>query len=579
MRTLVLAVTLSAVAGMPARAEEPAPEAPLEVMPVREVTAFKDGHAFVLRKGSMPVDEGGHVVLDRLPTPVLGTFWPFCDQANASLRAVRAGAERVAVERTALDLVDLLAANVGASVILTDLEDRTIHGKIRDLPTVSAAEAEATASDEAGPRLPQRGRLVLLDTMLGVRAIRLDQIREVVFEDDLVPQVVRQELRNRLTLELQWTGTPSERAEVGMMYLESGLRWIPGYRVDLQSDGTARVRLQATLVNDLTDLDDVTVNLVIGVPTFAFAHLTDPISMQQTLARVAAQAPGRALTSQFLSNAIMTQAYDVSVAATGGGGAGEDVPTSDRQEDLYVFQVRGVTLGKGQRLVLPVAETTLPYEDLYTLEVPFSPPPEVWPQIVQQLQNNPQEAEAARLLAAPKVMHEVRLTNEGPHPLTTAPALVLKEGRVLAQGMLTYTSVGGSVDLPVTNAVDIHVRRADREVERTPNAVRWRGDDYARIDMAGTITLTNYKEKRVRVEVTRFVLGTDATADQGGETQALNALEDMSWTSWRPPIWWRWYNWPYWWYHFNGVAQIRWEIELDPSEAIDLGYTWAYYWR
>ena len=49
-------------------AEDAAPLSALAKMPVREVTVFKDGHAFVLHEGSMPVDASGDVKMDYLPT-------------------------------------------------------------------------------------------------------------------------------------------------------------------------------------------------------------------------------------------------------------------------------------------------------------------------------------------------------------------------------------------------------------------------------------------------------------------------------------------------------------------------------
>jgi len=41
---------------------------------VKEVTVFKDGHAFVLHSGKMPTEGAGNVVMDYLPTPVMGAF-------------------------------------------------------------------------------------------------------------------------------------------------------------------------------------------------------------------------------------------------------------------------------------------------------------------------------------------------------------------------------------------------------------------------------------------------------------------------------------------------------------------------
>lgn len=42
----------------------------LQKMPIKELTVFKDGHAFVLHEGAMPTDKSGNVLLDYLPTPV-----------------------------------------------------------------------------------------------------------------------------------------------------------------------------------------------------------------------------------------------------------------------------------------------------------------------------------------------------------------------------------------------------------------------------------------------------------------------------------------------------------------------------
>ena len=45
------------------------------------------------------------------------------------------------------------------------------------------------------------------------------------------------------------------------------------------------------------------------------------------------------------------------------------------------------------------------------------------------------------------------------------------------------------------------------------------------------------------------------------------------------PTWWGWFSWPWWWHHFNSVGRITWTVEFQPSEPLELGYTWNYYWR
>ena len=88
---LGLALTLtSPAAEVPAAGpDKAAPAGAVARLPVKEVTVFKDGHAFVLHEGKQPVGAGGDVVMDYLPAPVIGTFWPFSADRRAKLSAVR----------------------------------------------------------------------------------------------------------------------------------------------------------------------------------------------------------------------------------------------------------------------------------------------------------------------------------------------------------------------------------------------------------------------------------------------------------------------------------------------------------
>src|SRR5437588_8641398 len=76
------------------------PLSALAKMPVKEITVFKDGHAFVLHEGKMPVDAKSNVQMDYLPIPVIGTFWPYSGDKNVKLMAVKAAPRRVLVEQT-----------------------------------------------------------------------------------------------------------------------------------------------------------------------------------------------------------------------------------------------------------------------------------------------------------------------------------------------------------------------------------------------------------------------------------------------------------------------------------------------
>lgn len=563
----------------------------LAKLPVREITVFKDGHALVLHEGRMPTDADGNVAMDYLPTPILGTFWPYSADKSVKLSAVIASPRRVKIERTALNLHDLLEANPDVNAHITEINGKSYAAHIIGIPERSSQELQKTGPPDSTEKLPEKANVILLKTASGTAVLPLDRVQSVSFDGSYKHTVTKEEFRNLLTLKLDWPGgRPARNADVGMMYLEKGVRWIPAYKVQLDGKGTATLALEATLINDMTDLTDVTANLVIGVPTFFFKDSQDPIGLQQAVAQLSPYFQNGSQTNYALSNAIMGQVGGFGGGAQGLPGpagpagaaesAGPAVTDSGRSEDLFVFTVKHVSLKRGQRMVLPIVETTLKYRDLYTVDISFAPPAEIRnnPNFNNNL--NEQQRQVIRLINAPKAVHKIRLTNDSKYPLTTAPALILSEGKVQAQAMMTYTAIGGEVDLELTTAVDIKVKKSDRETKRTPNAANWQNQSFGRIDLAGTVSITNYRNQPVDLEVTRNVFGNVDSVDHDGQTHMLNVFEDDDVRDNSAyPVWWGWYSWPYWWNHFNGIAGIHWKFTLDPGKSIDLGYTWDYYWQ
>lgn len=546
------------------------PAEPLKVLgsiPIREVTIFKDGHAFVVHEGAMPVNSAGDVVIDELPQPVMGTFWPYAS-GKAKLSAVRAGKRRVIIDRTALDVRSLLEANPGAEVFFVDDRGRQA-GTLIGVPERTAEELGRTEAPGSGERLPQKGAVIMVKTVEGVRAVPIDSIKEVTFRGDWKKTIAGEEFRNLLTLDLDWAGAAGETtATVGLGYVQYGMRWIPSYQITVDGAGKAKVKLEATLIDDLADLDGVTANLVIGVPTFDFKGMLDPIALQAALARV----PQQESDARF-SNAIMSQMVAVDrVAARDASPGGEpEVTGGAPNEDLYMFTVKNVTLRKGERLVVPIVEFEIPYEDIYTLDYEFGPPVE----FRRQMDTSRQE-ELARKLVEPKVMHKLRLSNTSSYPLTTAPALIIRDKKLLAQSTMTYTSVGGDVDLPVTAAVDVKAKRSDKETGRIPDAVQWNHSSFFRVGLEGTIEITSYKEKPVRLEVSREVLGMIDEASLGGSFTQVS-LEEFWSGGWRPKFWWGWSGWPGWWAALNGVGNAKWTVTADPKKPVVLSYRWHYF--
>jgi len=251
------------------------------------VTVFKDGHAFVLHEGSVPVTQTGEVVLDSLPTPVVGTFWPYANDKNATLSSVVASRRVISEEREALDLRALLEANLGARVHVRETSGQEYSGTVVGLPERPADNDEIPAETNSSTPVTRKGNVILIRTDKGTRVVNIEKIADVTFEQSPALTLKEKRFRNTLTLNLNWkNGKPTERVNAGMVYLQKGVRWIPSYRLTLDGNGNAAVELEATLVNELTDLENVTIHLVVGVPSFKFRDTLDPISLRRTVAQL-----------------------------------------------------------------------------------------------------------------------------------------------------------------------------------------------------------------------------------------------------------------------------------------------------
>ncbi|MDQ5963924.1 MAG: hypothetical protein QG625_78 [Cyanobacteriota bacterium erpe_2018_sw_39hr_WHONDRS-SW48-000098_B_bin.30] len=549
-------------------------------MPVKEVTIFKDGHAVINQEGEMPTNSSGDVILDSLPSPLLGTFFPYSTDNAVKLVSVTAGQRKIKMDRTALALPELIAANIGAMVRVNELSGSGHNSKvisydaqIMGIPTRSAEELARAVSSGQKPDLilPVKSDLVELKTLEGTSFVPVSRIETITFKSPCKSLGEEEELRNVLTLKLNGADIKNQSAGVGMMYVQKGLRWIPSYKVTIDGQNHATVKLQATVVNDLVDLEDVSTNLVVGVPSFAFKDQNDPISLTQTLSMVASQSEDRSYLRNSLSNSIMSQsvsirnederAQSVKVESTG-----------NKNEDLFVFNVKHLTIKKGERIVLPVREYQVSYKDLYTLELPILPPAEL-----QYAGQNEDQAEQMKQAEALKIMHKIRLSNTGKEPFTTAPALIFVESNgksdILAQGMMTYAAPGSTSDLTLTQAVDLKAQKEEREVSRQPDAVTFQDRKFGRINMKGTIKLTNFGSKPASVEIIRKMMGKADLCDKTGKIVALSPLDQ--WKSGYLGY----YSWPEWWSQVNSHFQFVFKQELQAKESAEYNYDWHYFWH
>ncbi|RYG70287.1 hypothetical protein EON80_08235 [bacterium] len=546
-------------------------------LPVREVTVFKDGHAFVLHEGSLPVGNSGEVTLDYLPTPVIGTFWPYA--VGKSLKGVVASRQLVTGSRKVYALRELLRANIGAEITVIESQSSRFDATILDVPIGQPSEVlpELAGSNVNDERDRFDGsHIILLQTKEGVRVRAIGSLGEVIFKNQPKTNYDVPEYRNLLQLQLENPPKIGEKAEVGLVYLQKGLRWIPNYRLSLDGSGKAELKMQATLANELVDLDGATVNLVVGVPSFTFKDVVDPLALQSTFAKLSPLFDPTSRSAGAFANNIASQSYGFANAGRTGERVRPDGGTPDlaggdeggSSEDYYLYPLKNISLKKNQRMTFPLSTASLTYQDIYTYEAPAVPPPSMYREFNYQ--------ERSANLSPTSVMHKIRLSNAGKAPLTSAPTLVDSRGQLLAQTLMTYTAVGGRTDIDLAPAVDVTVKRQETELKRTPDALKWQDTQYARIDVEGRLTVSSYRNAPITLEFSQQKPGTVDSASHKGVIRKLGAGDEAQDSS--VPTSWANYDSGSW-LSMNGISKVEWKLAVPAKGKLEVTYQYHYFSR
>ena len=534
---------------------------------ITDITVFKDGHALILAKDQADIVDGWCRTQD-VPVPVLGTFWTYVDQADAQVDYVKAGFVDSRQQRPCLTFDEMIQANQGKKVIITENSKTTHCGKIAGI-----LKHEKDSDTEPSTQLAS---FIMLQTDQGLELIQRSHVRGITLIDE-DPATSYSEDKKVREIAIHVNGlenSDNDKVEVGMVYLQKGFRWIPDYRIELLADGKAKITLQATLINEIADLENTNLRLVVGVPSFLMKETLSPMALREIGLKLssyfATPRPDSSGRIDYLSNAIMSQRIAETRISTSTPPE-TTIPVDGQTEDLYVYHKTGINLKKGERAVVMLYEAVIPYTDIYTWDIPPVPPRELWNHI-----DNRQQQQLVNALKGARAMHELRMKNDSEVPWTTGPAMIFKDGLPLGQQMVTYTSIGNTLDLPVTIATDLNIKKTETEIERNLN-VNINGISYTQIFIKGTLSITNFKDQAVRAFINRNVIGQVTTASDSGKITQKSVMDDTT-VSDGPYPWYGW-NWPRWWYHVNAIAEVAWELEIPAGQTVSVEYEYDYYYR
>jgi len=142
------------------------------------------------------------------------------------------------------------------------------------------------------------------------------------------------------------------------------------------------------------------------------------------------------------------------------------------------------------------------------------------------------------------VWHALKLTNTTGKPWTTAPAVTMKNGRILGQDTIEYTPDQATTDLKITQALSISAEHNEYEIERQRGGTQFYGNNYDLVTVKGELAVTNYKDEPVTLEITKLLSG--EVQKSAGDPQIVRLARGLR--------------------SVNPASRLVWKLEVKPGK-------------
>ena len=472
------------------------------------VGLFKNGLAVVKREVQIPKE--GTYRLDASPEPVHGSFWIESDgkvEAAVKMRDVEAPLHAEGGMRLQSDLA-------GKQVTLTFRNDKlaSVTGTL-----VKLAKAELPEGTMPGERSMMAGeQFLVLKTAKGRLYVNPHDVM-MIQTDDADDKIVQRKPVLVLT-----AGKSDKNTPVYVSYLTSGLAWAPSYRVDISDPKSLAIEMAAVIRNEMADLDGAEIKLISGFPSVEFANVTSPLSAHTTWTRFfqeissGGSSSHQALMNQRLANNAYSQQDLRPRFDLGAIPAGEGV-------DLHFESIGKRSLLRDEALSLSVGKAKADYERVVEWTVGTST--------------------VARRYAGGAEKHNDEIwdvllfKNPFQFPMTTAPAMVVENGRFNGQRTSYWTNVGEDAALKVTKSLSVRAVSREQEDSKINERVVVDDKNYTKIYLKGELTVSNHRKQAIKMHVRQSIRGviheidgTPKTVTREESLEDVNRVHDVVWT-------------------------------------------------
>lgn len=487
----------------------------LQTLQPTRLGIFKNGTCFVKREATVTVTEKSFYI--KAPEKVLmGTYWIFVGK-DQGLQSLAVKTDTFKISRNAKTLEQFLLANVGQNITLHGNADNTELRKLTGKLLQYDEHAETIKMETAN------GKTIIAKSDDFNWLETAGTMKDVILTDDIVP-IAKVKLNKE-----------ADNALVSTISLENGVQWYPSYLFKVINEKEARLDMKATISNGETEYLNMPVDIIIGNPEMFYGQALDPVCLQylnESLGnrydnnRFANTVRVSNVAVQSIGSTWANESYDWSNSNDEPGKAGQKL------EDLYYYQLGVIDLEKNSKVIVPVMGTNILYSEIYTADLPL----------------NSTTMEGSNSI---QTYHSYLLNNNTAAPLTSGAVLVLDAaGQPLAQSQVNYTPVKSSSELRLSRAIDVQVKNDEEETRRELSTEKKNSNTYfTRITHRGTISVTNYKDKKISLRLTKRIDGIFIKSDNNGRSRKVKTRDDD-----------------------DTIAELYWIVEIPAGGKLQLQY-------
>lgn len=495
-----------------------------------QVNIFKNGTYFIAKEAKASGDVAKFPVP---PSPLQSTYWIYTTKDN-KINRIDVLTDTVKVSKKTFSLNDYIIANKGKQATITytfgqNGTVRTAEGVIKDF-LFNMLKLESSSG------------LPLFINMQNILEFSLKEKENLKFTTDSTMRIAKVYFKQTVTDE-----------PILLSYMSSGIQWLPSYSIRLSEAGKLQLEMKALIENYAEGISNADVVLTVGKPQMLYGTTIDPIANDYFTGGTG----GYTVNPVYNYGAMSQQSapmmmYDnsaVSEEKSYDGYAGDLNYTynteGEKTNDLYIYKLGKVSLPKNTKSSFSIFSSTIPYEDLYEVNINdyvnfYS---------TQSIQKNDDRYF--------DVYHSLRITNSTNFPFTTAPVFVQDEKlNPLAQDQIKYTPKGSKVKVQLSKAVDVQVKGDETELSRSDNLKKFNNAQYRKVTIKGTVHLENLQDKNITLNVTKAIMGEITEVSDSGVITKPGKFTGL-----------------------NPNTSSEWNIELSGNQKKDITYTydvWIY---